>query len=184
VHDELLLCLQQEMANGPEPVTSSSRRKVKCTICGIEVHKANNKLFHPEGNPNAKVGPARASKKNAVHQPPRNVGEIEDEIQNSNLRNDSDDEINESDGSDDQFFGENMLFWTNDEEAHDPVQPGLNGPFGQPMPVFSGPPEGIFVEDLVDWEANGNLMQVFNNFSTTTCSKKWVQPQITSARCT
>ena len=60
-----------------------------------------------------------------------------------------------------------MLFWANDEETHDPVQPGLNGPFGQPtMPVFSGPPEGIFVEDIVDWEANGNLVQVSNKVFT------------------
>ena len=152
------------MVDGPEPVTSTSRRKGKCTICGIEGHKANNKLFHPEGNPNAKVGPARASKKNAVHQPPRNVGEIEDEIQNCNLKNDSDDEVDDSDSGEDNFFGESTLSWTIDEAAHDPVQPGFHGPFGQPMPEFKGPPEGIFGDDIADWEEDGNLMQVFNKF--------------------
>ena len=152
------------MVDGPEPVTSTSRRKGKCTICGIEGHKANNKLFHPEGNPNAKVGPARASKKNAVHQPPRNVGEIEDEIQNCNLKNDSDDEVDDSDSGEDDFFGESTLSWTIDEAAHDPVQPGFHGPFGQPMPEFKGPPEGIFGDDIADWEEDGNLMQVFNKF--------------------
>ena len=38
--------------------------------------------------------------------------------------------------------------WTNDEAAHDPVQPGFHGPFGQPMPEFKGPPEGIFGDDI------------------------------------
>ena len=38
----------------------------KCSLCGIEDHKANNKINHPDGNPNAKVGIARSSKKSAV----------------------------------------------------------------------------------------------------------------------
>ena len=51
----------------------------KCSLFGLEGHKANNKTFHPDGNPNAKVGIARSSKKSAVAKPKRNVGEIDDE---------------------------------------------------------------------------------------------------------
>ena len=40
---------------------------------------ANNKIFHPDGNPNAKIGIAWSSKKSAVAKPKRNVGEIDDD---------------------------------------------------------------------------------------------------------
>ncbi len=166
MHDEFLLCWQQELADGPEPVTSSSRRKGKCTICGIEGHKANNKLFHPEDNPNAKVGPARASKKNAIHQPPQNVGELDDENHNNMLGNDSEEEGNVSDSEDEQYFGEDMLNWMDDEKAHDEVQKDVNLLFGQSIPLFSGPPEDIFAADILDWQPDNNLMQAFNKFFT------------------
>ena len=52
------------------------------------------------------LDPARASKINAVHQPPRNVGEIEYENQKSNIKNDSDDEVDDSESGDDHFFGD------------------------------------------------------------------------------
>ena len=40
------------------------------------------------------------------------------------------------------------------------------------MPAFSGPPEGIFAGDILDWNPDGNLMQVFNKFFTNDMFKK------------
>ena len=67
------------------------------------IARANNKLFHPKGNPNAKVGLSRVAKKNAVHQPPRNVGELDDEMHNNSLDLHSDEKEVISDAEDNQF---------------------------------------------------------------------------------
>jgi hypothetical protein len=81
-------------------------QQASCTLCGKEGHKANNRLFHPEGNPNAKVGPSHAAKKNAVHQPPRNTGELDDEQPHNDDQNDSEEEGNISDTESDNEFGD------------------------------------------------------------------------------
>jgi hypothetical protein len=154
------------LTDNPQAVSSTSRRKGKCTLCGIEGHRANNKLFHPEGNPNAKVGLSRVAKKNAVHQPPRNVGELDDEMHNNSLDLHSDEEEVISDAEENQFSGEDMLNWHVDEEAHDPVQPGLNGQFGHQLPDFRGPPEGIHLGDIMDLNPDGSLIPIFSKFFT------------------
>ena len=85
-----MLHVQQALTDNPQRSTTINRRKPTCTLCGKEGHKANNRLFHPEGNPNAKVGPSRAAKKNAVHhQPPRNTGELDDEQPHNDDQNNS-----------------------------------------------------------------------------------------------
>ena len=98
----------------PQRSTIINRRKTICSFCGKEGQKANNRLFHPEGNPNAKVlvGPSRAAKKNAVHQPPRNIGELDDEQpHNNDDQNNSEEEGNISDTESDNGFGEYTLIW-------------------------------------------------------------------------
>ena len=137
-----------------------------CTLCGKEGHKANNRLFHPEGNPNAKVGPARASKKNAVHQPPRNIGELDDEQYDNHDGNVSEEEDNISDDDSDLDFGEHTLVWTVDEQAHDLVEPGVNGEYGHSLPKFQGPDEGIYPGDILDMDPDGSLLPVFEKFFT------------------
>jgi hypothetical protein len=73
----------------------------KWSLCVIEDRKANNKTFHLDGNPNAKVGIARSSKKSAVAKPKRNVGKIDDErYQLVDIVDGSDEEEDASDTED------------------------------------------------------------------------------------
>ena len=109
-----MLRVQQALTDNPQRSNTINRRKPTCTLCGKEGHKANNRLFHPEGNPNAKVGPSRAAKKNAVHQPPRNTGELLDDEQqpHNDDQNGSEEEGNISDTESDNGFGEHTtLIW-------------------------------------------------------------------------
>ena len=152
------------MVGNPQASNIASRRKPKCTVCGKEGHKANNRFFHPEGNPNAKVGPARGPKKNAIHQPPRNTGEIDDEKADNDVGNDSEEDSNNSDTDSDEDFAEQPLIWKVDDQAHDPVDPGVNGQFGHPLPPFQGPDEGIYLGDILDIDPDGSLLPVFNKF--------------------
>ena len=137
-----------QMADGTQYEQSSSkRRKTKCSICGIEGHRANNKYYHPGGNPNAKIGLSRSSKKNADSQPIRNIGEIDDELPAAELNSAKDDD---SDDSDDDIWGTDTLYWAEDPKAHDQVQPTANDKFGHPLPAFKGPEPGIFMEHIQD----------------------------------
>ena len=46
-----MLRVQQALTDNPQRSSTINRRKPTCTLCGKEGHKANNRLFHPEGNP-------------------------------------------------------------------------------------------------------------------------------------
>ena len=90
-------------------------------------------------------------KKNAVHQPPRNTGELLDDEQryNDDYIN-SEEEDNVSVESSDIEFGEHPLEWTVDEHAHVPVEPGVINVYGQPLYVFQGRHEGIHQGDILE----------------------------------
>ena len=96
-----MYCTQREQINSQEP-TVAKKRKVTCSICGNEGHKANNQKYHPDIQPNAKTVTVRTTKKSAAQLPNRNSGEIDDEEEAPELLNDSEDE--DSDGVGVQCF--------------------------------------------------------------------------------
>ena len=115
----------QGRQDNPHQANISKKRKVNCSVCGKEGHKANNKLFHPDGNPNAKIGPIRTSKKSAVQPPPRHIGEIDDEGDEDEVPGlglESDDEDDDipvlQDGDSDMEWGEEALDWGEDDGTH------------------------------------------------------------------
>ena len=139
----------------------------KCSLCGIEGHKANNKTFHPDGNPNAKVGIARSAKKSAVTKPTRNVGEIDDERYQLDIVDGSDEEEDASHAEDQEVWGLESLNWSRDPNAHDPVQPSEGDKFGHPLPAFQGSEPGIFLGDIADIiDPNEDWMTVLSFFFT------------------
>jgi len=115
---------------------------MRCSLCGIDGHKANNKNFHPNGNPRAKPVLSRPAKKNAPIQPPRNSGEIDDEVENNVAILHSDDEDNDSDAADDLDYGESNLHWEEDLESSEIVEMGPDGLPDQELPQFLSPYSG------------------------------------------
>ena len=155
------------MLDGPPPRPSIRKAQIrKCSICGIEGHKANNKQFHPDGNPNAKVGIARSSKNSAVAPPKRNVGEIDDEIYLADIAVRSDEEDDDSDQEEDEIWGVETLAWSQDPRAHEPVQPTENDKFGHPLPEYQGLEPGIFPNDVVDIDPDTDFMDILRKFIT------------------
>ena len=77
--------------------TTTKRKRCTCSRCGKEGHNANNKLFHPESIPKAKVGSDRVNAKSAAQQPTRNCGEIDDEEEPPDMVSDSEDEDSDND---------------------------------------------------------------------------------------
>ena len=86
----------------PHNPNITKTHKRKCSICGIEGH---NKIFHPDGNPKAKIGIARSSKKSAVAKSKRNVGEIDDKRYQLDIADGSDEEEDHSDDEEDTVWG-------------------------------------------------------------------------------
>eukprot|EP01035_Chromulina_nebulosa_P032202 gene32202-42990_t len=160
----------ESMGRGSDPCQPivSKKRKVSCSICGKEGHKANNKHFHPAGNPNAKIiGPRSIAKISAVQMPKRNSGEIDDEDEPPELISDSEDEDSDnesipglesdSDSKFDEEWGEDSLRWEEDEHAHDPVVEGQNGDCGYPLPTFKGAEPGPHLADTLDADPDDPL---------------------------
>lgn len=141
-----------------------------CSICGKEGHKANNKHFHPTGNPNAKIGVVRATVRSAVQRPPRNTGEIDDEddskeVDSGTEDEDSDDEAvyDASDMENDSQWGEASLRWEEDEHAHDPLPGDQNDESGPHLPRYHGQQPGIHLADALDMDSN-DVKQAFALF--------------------
>ena len=155
------------MLEGSPPHPNITKTQVrKCSLCGIEGHKANNKTFHPDGNPNAKVGIARSATKSAVTKPTRNVGEIDDERYQLDIVDDSDEEEDASHAEDQEVWGLESLNWSRDPNAHDPVQPSEGDKFGHPLPACQGSEPGIFLGDIADIDPNEDWMTVLSFFFT------------------
>ena len=115
-------------------------------------------MFHPDGNPNAKVGIPRSSKKSAVATPKRNVGEIDDERYQLDIVDGSDEEEDASHAEDQEVWGLESLNWSRDPNAHDPVQPSEGDKFGHPLPAFQGSEPGIFLGDIADIDPNESTL--------------------------
>lgn len=52
ITDEVQTTNVREPSSKP---TITNKKAMKCSLCGIEGHKANNKKFHPDGKPRAKT---------------------------------------------------------------------------------------------------------------------------------
>jgi len=146
--------------------TFATKKVMKCSLCGIEGHKANNKHFHPDGNPRAKPVLSRPAKKNAPFQPPRNSGEIDDEVENNAETLHSDDEDNDSDGDNDLDYGEDNLEWVEDLESSEVVEMGPNGLPQQQLPLILGDYAGPCVPEDFDAPASTVLDHFFLFFTT------------------
>ena len=127
---------------------------------------ASNKHFHPDSIPNAKVGSDRLHAKSTPQQPTRNIGEIDDEEQPTDMVIDSEEEESDNDslrgldcdsGSE---WGDEMLFWEDYPQDHDaaPV-----GPIKAFLPPFKGPQPGPILGDALDMDPNDPL-QAFQLF--------------------
>ena len=159
------MALGQEPQENHQRSNNSSRRRTTCSICGLEGHKANNRNFHPQGNPNARVGHSMPSIRNSLQRTHRNVGEIDDELPAQQLHNDSEDEDTDTDHFNDDEFGTDMLFWEDDPHSHDPVDEGQFEPWRQDLPPFKGPAPGPNLAGLRDIDAK-DLRIPFSRFFT------------------
>ena len=132
--------------------TTTKRKRCTCSTCGKEGHNANNKLFHPESIPKAKVGSDRSNAKSAAQLPTRNSGEIDDEEEPPDMVLDSEDEDSDNDSlpglvSDSESeWGDEALFWEEDDQAHDPAPVG---PIEAQLPPFKGPESGPHLADAL-----------------------------------
>ena len=135
--------------------TTTKRKRCTCSRCGKEGHNANNKLFHPDSIPKAKAASDRQTSKSAAQQPTHNCGEVDDEDEPPELLSDSEDEDSDDDtlpglvSDSESEFGEEALFWEEDDEAHNPVQ---LGPIEAQLPPFKGPKSGPHLADALDMD--------------------------------
>ncbi len=180
-----MMYCSQTMHGSLVQLTTTKRKRSTCRTCGKEGHNASNKHFHPENNPNAKVGSDRVNAKSAPEQPTRNIGEIDDEEQPTDMVIDSEEEESDDDlppGLDcdsDSEWGDEMLFWDEYTQGHDaaPV-----GPIEASLPPFKGSQPGPILGDALDMDPNDPL-QAFQFFFHRNISKKCWPLQILMDAC-
>ena len=144
-----------------EQATSTKRKRCTCSKCGREGHNANNKLFHPESLPRGKIASDRQTSSSAAKLPNRNCGEIDDEDESPDMICDEEDSDSDDDSIDgilndfESEWGEEALFWEEDDEAHNL---GVFGPIESHLPPFKGPQPGPHLEDALDMDPNDPLV--------------------------